>query len=117
MDVKAIMKEKTKIVSDTIIINEVQLILAEKRTSLSAMRTGIAVSAMPLTVLSFLLVTSKYYEIQHAISLFVTVIVISTALSILGTYLIIRAMIKIHRYDKMIKKLKQKHSVIAEFID
>jgi Na+/melibiose symporter-like transporter len=110
------MKEKTKIVSDAFIINEVQLILAEKRTSLSSVRTGIAVSALPLTVLSFLLVTSKYYEIQHAISLFVTVIVISSALAILGTYLIVRAMIKIHHYDQMIKKLKLKHSVLSDLV-
>jgi len=111
------MKEKTKIVSDAIIINEVQLLLAEKRTSLSSVRTGIAVSALPLTVLSFLLVTSKYYEIQHVISLFVPVTVISTVLAILGTYLIVRAMIKIHHYDQMIKKLKLKHSVLSDLIE
>ena len=43
---KAIMKDKPKIVSDAIIINEIKLILAEKRTSLSSVRTGIAVSAV-----------------------------------------------------------------------
>ena len=34
--------------SDALIINEAQLILAEKRTSMAAMRTGIAVFALPL---------------------------------------------------------------------
>lgn len=38
--------------SDAIVINEVQLLLAEKRTSLSVMRTGIAVLVLPLSVLS-----------------------------------------------------------------
>jgi hypothetical protein len=37
---------------ETVIINEVQLLLSEKRTSLAAMRTGIAVFALPLTVMS-----------------------------------------------------------------
>ncbi|MCU0591437.1 MAG: hypothetical protein MUC57_08180 [Desulfobacterales bacterium] len=34
-----------------IIINEVQLILAEKRTSLASLRTGIAVFAIPLSIM------------------------------------------------------------------
>ncbi|MCD6586685.1 MAG: hypothetical protein J7K96_13080 [Desulfobacteraceae bacterium] len=111
------MKDKAKSVPDAVIINEVQLILAEKRTSLASLRTGIAVSALPLTVLSFLIATSKYYEVQHAISLFVPVVVISTTLAILGTYLIIRATIKIHRYDQMVKKLKPKNSVLSNLIE
>ncbi len=35
---------------DSIAISEVQLLLAEKRTSLAVMRTGIAVLALPLSV-------------------------------------------------------------------
>lgn len=60
------MSEQT--VSDSVIINEVQLVLAEKRTSLAAMRTGIAVFALPLSVFSVLIATSKYYdmiEVMH----------------------------------------------------
>ena len=52
---------------DLMAINEVQLILSEKRTSLSLMRTGIAVLALPLSVLSFLIATSKYYDVLHVL--------------------------------------------------
>lgn len=45
--------------------NEVQLILAEKRTALSTMRTGISVFVLPLSVLSVLVATSRYYEIPR----------------------------------------------------
>jgi hypothetical protein len=41
-----------------VVINEVQLILAKKRTSLAAMRTGIAVFALPLSAVSVLIATS-----------------------------------------------------------
>jgi uncharacterized membrane protein YkgB len=47
---------------ENIIINEVQLILAEKRTSLAVLRTGIAVLVLPLSAVSFLIVTSKYFS-------------------------------------------------------
>ena len=52
------------------IVSEVQLILAEKRTSLAALRTGIAVLVLPFSVLSILITTSKYYQLQHVWYLF-----------------------------------------------
>jgi hypothetical protein len=61
---------------DNIIINEVQLILAEKRTSLSTMRTGIAVLVLPLSALSVLIAFSKYYDVMRVIHLLVPLLVI-----------------------------------------
>ena len=100
-----------------VIINEVQLILAEKRTSLAAMRTGIAVFALPLSVLSILIATSKHYDVMGVLHWLIPLLVICGAMIVLGSYLIIRAILRIHRHDRMILKLKKKHSRIAEFID
>lgn len=111
------MAEENETESEGIIINEVQLLLAEKRTSLAAMRTGIAVFALPLSVLSVLIATSKYYDITHVLHLLVPLLLISTALVFLGAYLIIRAIIKIRHVDRIILELKRKHSKIAPFID
>lgn len=102
---------------DAIIINEVQLILAEKRTSLSAMRTGIAVFAIPLSVLGLLVATSKFYDILHVLPLLVPLLTLCGILVALGAYLIIRALVRIHRHDRIIAGIKKKHSRIAEFID
>jgi uncharacterized membrane protein YidH (DUF202 family) len=100
-----------------IIINEVQLILAEKRTSLASLRTGIAVFAIPLSIMGVLVATSRYYEILEVLHLFIAVMLINTMLLALGAYLVIRAIIKLRREDRMISDIKRKHSVIAEFID
>jgi uncharacterized membrane protein YidH (DUF202 family) len=104
-------------VTETIIINEVQLLLAEKRTSLAAMRTGIAVFALPLTVMSVLIATSKYYDIVHVLHLLVPLLILCAALVLLGSYLILRSIIRLHRHDKHISEIKRKNSAIAEFID
>lgn len=111
------MSENSEKEPDGIIINEVQLILAEKRTSLASMRTGIAVFALPLSVLSVLIATSKYYEMVQVIHWLIPVLAISGAMVLLGSYLIIQSIIRIHRHDRLILKLKQKHSRIAEFIE
>ena len=103
--------------SETIIINEVQLLLAEKRTSLAAMRTGIAVIALPSTVMSVLIATSRYYDIVRVIHLLVPLLILCAALVILGSYLIIRSIIRIHYYDRHISGIKRKNRTISEFID
>ncbi len=102
---------------DAIVINEVQLLLAEKRTSLAAMRTGITVFVLPLSVLSFLVVTSKYYNITDVWFLLVLLLVICLGLVVLGAYLIIRAAIKIRAYDRHIRAIKLKYSQLSEFIE
>ena len=103
--------------TDTLIINEVQLILAEKRTSLAAMRTGIAVFALPLSVLGLLIATSRYYDVLHVLPLIIPMGIMLLALIALGSYLIIRTLRNIHRYDRLIQQLKARHSKLSEFLD
>ena len=74
--------------TDALAINEVQLVLAEKRTSLAVMRTGIAVLALPLSVMSVLIATSKYYDVLHVLPLLVPLSVLNIALLVFGIYLI-----------------------------
>ena len=102
---------------ESLIIGEVQLILAEKRTSLAAMRTGIAVFALPLSVLSVLVATSKYYDFMHVIHLIIPLLIISAALIFLGSYLIIRSILKIRHQDRIIMQIKGRSGKIAGFID
>jgi len=103
--------------SDAIIVNEVQLILAEKRTSLAAMRTGIAVFALPLSVLGLLIATSRYYNVLHVLHLIVPLGCMLVALIVLGSYLILKALRNIHNYDRLIVQLKNCHSKLSRFLD
>lgn len=111
------MTDNTEKEPETLIIGEVQLILAEKRTSLAAMRTGIAVFALPLSVLSVLVATSKYYDFMNVIHLIIPLLIISAALIFLGSYLIIRSILKIRHQDRIIMQMKGRSSKIAGFID
>jgi uncharacterized membrane protein YkgB len=110
-------KQECEVIPQSIIINEVQLILAEKRTSLSTMRTGITVFVLPLSVLSVLIATSKYYDVLQVMHLFLPLLIICGALVVLGSYLIIRSIIRIRHQDNLILKLKRKHMWISEYID
>lgn len=98
------------------LLEEIQLILAEKRTSLSIMRTGIAVITLPLSVLTILVVTSKYYRIFEIITLFISLVILCVGLTIWGIYLIIKASRNIRHYDAMIRKLKLDDSRLREIV-
>jgi len=102
---------------DSTVINEVQLILAEKRTSLAVMRTGIAVLVLPLSVMSVLIATSKYYDVLHVLHFLVPLGALNLALVVIGAYLIIHSLIRMRHYDRFINEIKRKHSIIGEFIE
>ena len=102
---------------NSIAINEAQLVLAEKRTSLAVMRAGIAVLALPLSVISVLIATSRFYDVLNVLYFFIPLVVLNFALIVVGAYLIIRSIIRMRHYDRLIHEIKLKHSIIGEFID
>lgn len=95
-------------------ISQIQLILAEKRTSLSILRTGIAVFTLPLSVLTILIATSRHYNIFDILALFIPLLALCVGLVVLGIYLIIKASRQIMHYDALVKKLKQKDETLRQ---
>lgn len=102
---------------DPLIINEAQLILAEKRTSLASLRTGIAVMALPMTLVSFLIAASQYYQAAKVLGLLIPLLTACLVMFVLGAYLVLRAMIKLHREERMLNHLKGQSPIIAKFLD
>ena len=100
-----------------IVMGEVQLILAEKRTSLAGLRTGIAVAAIPLSIMGLLVATSRYYEIGDVPLLFGAVMAFNALMLALSGYLIVHAVLKLRREDRLIREIKRKHSSVADLID
>jgi uncharacterized membrane protein YidH (DUF202 family) len=102
---------------DNLIFGEIQVLLAEKRTALASLRTGIAVFALPLSVLSVLIATSRYYSIGKVMPLLVPLLLLNFGLVVLGSWLIYRSIHRIHHFEHRIRELSQKYRSIAEFIE
>src|SRR5438477_6841158 len=100
-----------------LIFGEIQVILSEKRTALSSLRTGIAVFALPLSVLSVLIATSRYYSFAKVMPLLAPLLLLNLGLVVLGSWLIYQSIHKIRRYDHLVRELTQKYRSIADFID
>jgi len=102
---------------DSLILNEIQVLLSEKRTALSIMRTGIAVFALPLSVLSVLIATSRYYSIGKVMPLLMPLLLLNLGLVVLGTWLVFHSIGRLHHYDRRIRELTQKYRSLAEVVD
>jgi uncharacterized membrane protein YidH (DUF202 family) len=102
---------------DDPLFTEIQLILAEKRTALAGLRTGIAVFALPLSVISMLVATSKLYNPFQVLHLLIVLMVLNVGLICLGIYLVMHSLARIHHLDGLIREIKRKHSSIAEFLN
>ena len=102
---------------DSVAISEAQLILAEKRTSLAVIRTGIVVLALPLSVLSVLIAASRYYDVLHVLHFIVPVGLLCAVLVLFDGYLIIHSIQRMRHYDRLIHDIKSQHNVIGPFID
>jgi hypothetical protein len=104
-------------IDSTVVMDEIQLILAEKRTYLSVMRTGIAILALPLSVLSVLVATSRLYDVLNVLHFLIPLGILNLALVTLSAYLIVRSIIRIHFYDKLLYQIKLKKAELAELIE
>jgi Kef-type K+ transport system membrane component KefB len=102
---------------DSFILGEIQVLLSEKRTALSSMRTGIAVFALPLSVLSVLIATSRNYNIGHVMPLLMPLLLLNLGLVVLGTWLVFHSIRRLHHYDRRIRELTQKYRSLANVVD
>ena len=88
-------------------IENINLLLAEKRTSLAVLRTAIAIFTLPLSVLTILTATSRYYNPLESLHLFLPLLFINFLLIIIGVYLIFRSFRRIKKIDLRIEQLKR----------
>ena len=102
---------------DNFIFGEIQVLLAEKRTALASLRTGIAVFALPLSVLSALIATSRYYSFEKVMPLLLPLMLLNLGLVVLGTWLVFRSIRKIRHFEHRIRELSEKYRSIAQFLE
>jgi len=91
------------------------LLFPEARLDL--VRTGIAIFALPLSVLSVLIATSHYYSFEKVMPLLVPLLLLNLGLVVLGTWLVYHSICRLHRYDHRIRELTQKYRSLADFVE
>jgi uncharacterized membrane protein YidH (DUF202 family) len=108
--------EHNRLLKEELLISELQLLYAEKRTSLSILRTGIAVLTIPLSVFTILVATSNYYDIlaSSALPFAIPLIIVSVSLVLFGALLIFRAQRKIRSCDRKIAIINKNNKILGD---
>jgi hypothetical protein len=102
---------------DNLIVEEILVLLQEKRTALRMVRIGIAAIIAQITILGFLIATSKYYEWMEVMHLWIPFVLLNLVVLGIAGYFIFGSLIHIHRLDRQVHRYKKSHSVIANFMD
>jgi uncharacterized membrane protein YidH (DUF202 family) len=110
------MSDKPEVPLDMLILQEMQLLLAEKRTTLATLRTGIAIFAFPLSVLSVLIATSKSYDVHEVWHWLLPLLLLNLGLIALAVYLIFHALRRLRHYNQLIQQYKIKHARLNKLL-
>jgi len=97
---------------DTLMVEEIQSFLQEKRTALKAIRIGIAVILVEISAVGFLATVFRNHALIQAMH-WVDILVV-LAVIFLGTaiYLFVYPLIRIHRLNHKILEFKQRRSAM-----
>ena len=101
--------------NESVSVSRIQLILAEKRTTLAVMRTGIGVFTLPLSVVTVLVATSRYYDVLETYHFLVPLLGVCAGLIVLGVYLVHRSVRRIRKQDALINRIKQQDPGLVGF--
>jgi hypothetical protein len=99
-----------------LLMSEVQLLLAEKRTSFALLRTGVSVSLVPLSMWTVLVATSKLYDPFSVLWLLIPIMAIAIALFTLGIYLVVHAFQHIRHADLTLHALRQSDTLLEDLL-
>ena len=102
--------------NEPLLINEVQLLLAEKRTYYALLRTGIAIFSVPLTMIGFLLATARYHQLFDQPSIAGVTLAGLFVVSALGLWLTQRAGRKVHHLNDLINQIRDENNRLAELV-
>ncbi|MBS3793686.1 MAG: hypothetical protein KGY80_02225 [Candidatus Thorarchaeota archaeon] len=92
----------------------VRTLEAEKRTHLAELRTGTAILAIPMSLLTILIATSNYYELANVLFFVMGLVVGIIGLIIMGTYFIYRSLKQIRKTEQLRDVACAETSEIAE---
>jgi len=102
---------------DDLIVEEILFLLQEKRTSLRMVRIGITAIISQITILGFLIATSRYYKWMEVMHLWIPFALLNMVVLALAGYFIFGSLIHIHRLDRQVLKYKKSHGVISNLMD
>jgi hypothetical protein len=100
-----------------VVFDEVNLMLAEKRTALSLLRTGIAIFSIPLSLGSILIATSNLYYPNKILFLMIQDLGGCSLLVLISLWLIVTVIKKLRSNNKRFDLIIQNNEFLRNLVD
>lgn len=98
-----------------LLISEIKLLLAEKRTYLAMFRTGVAICGLSVTAIGVLVIESNFLDL-FSVSNTIVIGVFLVLIAIIGGWLIYRSRKRINHINDMIHEIESKDQRIADIL-
>ena len=109
--------EKQRLAIDQrLLMTEVQLLLADKRTAYALLRTGVTVSLVPLSLWTFLIGTSKLWNPFDVMWILIPFGILTTMLFALGIYLVSHALAHVRHTEAVLTGLRSSDTMLEELM-
>lgn len=102
--------------SEQLLLQEIQVLLAERRTYYALLRTGTAIATLPLSILVFLLATVSYHKLFNHWWLALIVVASLLSASLIGVGLINQARRKLRKVTRLIRGIEHDNKRIADIM-
>lgn len=102
--------------SEAVLLNEIELLLAEKRTYYSVLRTGFAIITVPLTIIIFLLATKDYHKLFMHKWTTILIIFVFISMVITGIIMAVAASNKIKRLNIVIQGIEKEDKRVEKIV-
>jgi hypothetical protein len=113
----ASLAEKRSLAIDhRLVMSEVQLLLAEKRTAFALLRTGVTVALVPLSMWTVLVATRSLWNPFDVLWLLVPMMALAAALFLLGSYLVLHALERVRHVDRVMLGLRRKDTLLEDLL-
>jgi nitrogen fixation-related uncharacterized protein len=99
-----------------LVMSEVQLLLADKRTAFALLRTGVTVALVPVSIWTVLVATSKLWDPFRVLWLLLPVMGVAVLLFALGLYLIWHAIKQVQHIDHTMQALRSSDTLLEDLL-
>ena len=90
--------------------------LADKRTILAYLRTGIGILTIPMSLLTILIATSSKYDVDQVMGMLVSLGAAFIVLMTFGVWMVIRSIQQLTAVDTRLRELEEEHPFLSRWI-
>ncbi len=81
------------------------------------LRTRVAILALPMILVSFLIATSRFYHIADVLIYLIPLFLLCSGLMELEERTVFKSVVKLHQDARVLEHLKIHHNLLSNFMD